>query len=63
LEYLLQHYGRDRVADRPQDRMLDGGLPLVYAIIRLHGGRVWIESGLHEGFIFHFTLPFPALQH
>lgn len=62
LEYILQHYSRDRVTDQPQDRMLDGGLPLVYAIIRMHGGRVWIESGLHEGFIFHFTLPFPALH-
>jgi signal transduction histidine kinase len=62
LEHLLQHYSRNLVADQPQDRMLDGGLPLVYAIIRMHGGRVWIESGLHEGFIFHFTLPFPAMR-
>jgi signal transduction histidine kinase len=60
LEHLLLDYTRNHAADQPQDRMLDGGLPLVYAIIRMHGGRVWIESGLHEGFIFHFTLPFPA---
>jgi signal transduction histidine kinase len=61
LEHLLQHYARDHATDQPQDRMLDSGLPLVYAIIRMHGGRVWIESGLREGFIFHFTLPFPAV--
>jgi signal transduction histidine kinase len=62
LEYLLQRYRRDRVLDHPHDRLLDDGLPLVYAIIRMHAGRVWIESGLHEGFIFHFTLPFPAIH-
>jgi signal transduction histidine kinase len=61
LEHLLQYYSRNHAVDQPQDRMLDSGLPLVYAIIRIHGGRAWIESGQRQGFAFHFTLPFPVI--
>jgi signal transduction histidine kinase len=61
LEHFLQHYARDHTGDQPQDRMLDSGLPLVCAIIRMHGGRAWIESSGRKGFIFHFILPFPAV--
>jgi signal transduction histidine kinase len=29
----------------------------VRQIVQLHGGRVWVESTLGEGSIFHVTLP------
>jgi signal transduction histidine kinase len=57
---LFPAYCRVRRLDLSLDRLIDDNLPLVYTIVRMHGGRAWIESDVHEGFIFHFTLPFPA---
>jgi len=33
------------------------GLSIVKHIVQLHGGRVWVESELGKGTVFHFTLP------
>jgi len=33
------------------------GLPIVRAIVELHGGRTWAESAAGKGTTFHFTLP------
>jgi signal transduction histidine kinase len=35
----------------------DLGLTLVKKFVELHGGRIWVESGLGRGFSFTFTLP------
>ena len=32
------------------------GLAIVESIIKRHGGRVWIESGIDKGFSCHFTI-------
>ena len=49
--------------DKSLSRELDGaglGLPLVWEIARLHGGRVWVEESNDSGSVLAVTLPLSA---
>jgi len=43
------------MTDKPQGTGL--GLALCRSILALHHGRIWVESELGQGSVFHFTLP------
>ena len=57
LETIFERYGR---VESMATRHIQGtglGLPIVREIVQLHGGAVWVESGVGEGSVFHVTLP------
>jgi signal transduction histidine kinase len=57
LETIFERYGR---VESRATRHIQGtglGLPIVRQIVQLHGGKVWAESTVGEGSVFHVTLP------
>ncbi len=39
------------------------GLSICQHIINMHGGKIWVESGIGQGSTFHFTLPLFRKEH
>jgi two-component system aerobic respiration control sensor histidine kinase ArcB len=62
LERLFEPYFR-RTTDRERLSGLGLGLALAKNFIELHGGRIWVESTIGKGSIFHFTLPIRQNNH
>ncbi len=56
LERLFEPYFR-RTTDRERLSGLGLGLALAKNFIELHKGKIWVESQVGKGSIFHFTLP------
>jgi two-component system sensor histidine kinase ResE len=57
LAYIFEEFHRvdkSRHADENQSGL---GLAIVKAIVLGHGGRVWVESMLGQGSVFHFCIP------
>ena len=58
LETIFDRYAR---IESRTSRSIQGtglGLSIVRQIVELHNGRVWAESTLGQGSVFHVTLPF-----
>ncbi len=57
MEHIFERFFR---AKRPDKKQISGtglGLAIAAAVIERHGGRIWVESTLNEGSVFHVTLP------
>ena len=49
-----------KVFQRLHDRQIPGtgiGLAICERVVERSGGKIWVESALNEGSVFHFTLP------
>lgn len=56
-EKIFEKFGQ--VESRKAGRKMSTGLGLTFCkmAVEAHGGRIWVESTLGEGSVFHFTIP------
>jgi PAS domain S-box-containing protein len=57
-EKIFRPYNRVHAEDLHYIKGTGLGLPIVRHLIDMHGGRVWVESNVGQGSVFHILLPF-----
>ena len=57
LERLFERFFRATNAHLISSKGMGLGLSIVYSLVELHGGRVWVESVPDQGSTFHVTFP------
>ncbi|WP_345949228.1 ATP-binding protein [Mucilaginibacter sp. PAMB04274] len=57
---LFQAFSRARNGQKKKIQGIGLGLHIAAEIIKEHGGKIWFESKLEEGSVFHFSLPLSA---
>jgi hypothetical protein len=60
LDEIFDRFFRIDTSDEKRMGATGLGLPLVKAIAKAHGGRVWVESSLGHGSTFFLTIPIEA---
>jgi signal transduction histidine kinase len=55
--YIFDRFYRGRLAEQGRHAGLGLGLPIAKALVELHNGSMWVESGMNRGATFVFTLP------
>jgi signal transduction histidine kinase len=60
LDRIFERYYRPAQGDGRRNPGSGLGLPIVKALVELHGGRVWVESTPGQGSIFSVALPVAA---
>jgi len=57
LETIFDQFQQVDVSDSRQKGGTGLGLSICKSIVKQHGGRIWVESGLGQGSTFFFTVP------
>lgn len=60
-EDLVRIFDRFWRAESTQGRGIGLGLAIARGIVQAHGGRIWAESAVGRGSVFHFSLPCPGI--
>ncbi|NLT42358.1 MAG: hybrid sensor histidine kinase/response regulator [Anaerolineae bacterium] len=60
LELIFEEFEQVDTSLRRPHQGVGLGLAICRQFVRLHGGRIWVESVLGEGSAFHFSLPLPG---